>query len=63
MYDLPLDDWRTFENRIAAIDAAAVAGVVQRQLDPARLVWVIVGDYAVIGAAIADFRAGEFPGF
>jgi zinc protease len=56
---LPLDDWRTYTGRVTALDEAALAGTVQRQLDPARTVWVIVGDRAAIEDGLRGLDLGE----
>ncbi len=49
LYDLPLDDWQTFEDRINSFTAGDLAEVIGAQIDPDRMVWVIVGDRDVIG--------------
>jgi zinc protease len=59
LYDLPLDDWRTFEDRINGFTAADLAEVIGAQIDPDRMVWVIVGDWDVIGEELKALGLGE----
>ncbi len=59
LYDLPLDDWRTFEDRINGFTAAVLAEVIGTQIDPDRMVWVIVGDWEVIGEELKTLNLGE----
>lgn len=57
--DLDLDEWLTFDNRVGALDAAALAATIAEQIDPGRVVWVIVGDWAVIGDDLQKLDLGE----
>ena len=59
IYDLPLDDWQTFDNRVTTLSAADVAEVIGSQIDPDRVVWVIVGDWDVIGEDLKALGLGE----
>ena len=56
---LPLDDWRTYTDRVSALDEATLAGVVGRRLDPDRTVWVVVGDWAAIADGLRGLGLGE----
>ena len=56
---LPLDDWQTYARRVEAMDEADLAGVVQRHLDPSRMVWVIVGDWSVIQEGLSGLDLGD----
>ena len=57
--DLPLDEWHTYARRVAALGDGELAGVVERHLDPSRVVWVIVGDWAVIADGLRGLDLGE----
>jgi zinc protease len=59
LYDLPLDDWQTFEKRVNALSAAEVGGVITGHIDPDRVVWVIVGDWDVIEEELKALGLGE----
>jgi zinc protease len=59
LYDLPLDDWRTFPGRVAACDEAGLAEVAARRLRADRLLWIIVGDWEAIGEDIKALGLGE----
>jgi len=56
---LPLDEWLIYVRRIEAMGESEVAGIVERHLDPARVVWVIVGDWAVIADDLRGLDLGE----
>jgi zinc protease len=57
--DLPVDDWRTFADRVTGLTAADVAAVIEETIDPDRVVWVIVGDWSVIGDDLQALGLGE----
>ena len=59
IYDLPLDDWQTFNDRVNTFSAADMAEVIGSQIDPDRVVWVIVGDWDVIGEDLKALDMGE----
>jgi zinc protease len=48
IYDLPLDEYRTFVPRLQALTAAAVHRAVQRALQPGSMTLVIAGDEKVV---------------
>ena len=56
---LPLDDWRTFEGRVRANGAADMARVAADHLRPDDMLWVIVGDWDVIGEGLQSLGLGE----
>jgi predicted Zn-dependent peptidase len=58
LYDLPLDYYDSYTDRIAAITTADVNRAAREHLDPGRLVIVVVGDRAQIETAI---RALPYP--
>lgn len=45
---LPLDEWETAQGAYAQAAARDLSPVAAEQLDPARLIWVIVGDWDVM---------------
>ncbi len=57
--DLPLDDWQTFGERVKGMGAADVAAVIESTIDPDRMIWVIVGDWAVIEEDLKALDLGE----
>jgi zinc protease len=56
---LAADDWLAYVPRIEALGEADLAGVVSRQLDPSRAVWVIVGDWSAIQDGLRGLDLGE----
>jgi zinc protease len=59
VYSLPLDEWTTRMGRIEAIDAAAVQQAAKKDVRPDDLVFVIVGDRAVIEEGIKSLDLGQ----
>ena len=57
--DLPLDDWQTFGERINSMEAADVAAVIEKTIDPERMIWIIVGDWEVIAEDLKALDLGE----
>ena len=58
-FGLPLDTWQTYTAAVAGVGEAAAAGVVARHLDPARVVWVIVGDWQQIEPQLRGLELGD----
>ena len=56
--DLPLDTWAGFRSLVEGFDAEVLAAVAEAYLDPGRMIWVIVGDWAVIGADLEALGLG-----
>ncbi|MCB1181940.1 insulinase family protein [bacterium] len=59
LYGLPRDTWQDFAAAVAGVDEAVAAAAVARHLDPARLIWVVVGDAAVIGPELEAAGLGR----
>jgi len=57
--NLPLDDWQTFDSRVNSLSGADMAEVIAGQIDPDRVIWVIVGDWKVIGEDLKALDLGE----
>ena len=57
--DLPLDDWQTFDQRVNGLSEAEVTAVIGGQIDPDRVLWVIVGDWAAVGDSLKALGLGE----
>ena len=58
-YDLPDDYYDTYAANVRALDMLNVSEVAQALISPNRMVWVVVGDRAVIEDGIADLGLGE----
>ncbi len=59
LYDLPDTTFEEFTPSVRAVDAAAVSDVARRQVDPERLVVVIVGDRARIAPELNSLGLGD----
>lgn len=58
-YDLPDDYYDTYAANVRALDILTVSEVAQALIRTNRMVWVVVGDRAVIEGGIADLGLGE----
>ena len=58
-YDLPDDYYDSYAANVRALDISNVSQVAQALIRPNRMVWVVVGDRAVIEEGIADLGLGE----
>ena len=58
-YDLPADYYGTYAANVRALDIRNVSEVAQALIQPNQMVWVVVGDLAVIKEGIADLGLGE----
>ena len=58
-YDLPDDYYDTYAASVRALDISSVSEMTQTLIRPDRMVWVVVGDRAVIQDGIADLELGE----
>ena len=59
LYDLPDDYFEQFVPRIERVTADDVSRVMERHLDPARMVTLVVGDLDVIGPDLGALGLGE----
>ncbi len=59
LYDLPVDYWDTYPQKVAGVSAADVQRVAQKYLDLAHLQIVAVGDAAKIREALAKYGTVE----
>ena len=57
IYDMPLDYYNTYREKLAAVTAADVQAIARQRLDPNAMTMVVVGDLATIEAPI---RARNF---
>jgi predicted Zn-dependent peptidase len=57
-YDLPLDYYNQYMQRILAVSAADVQRVARQYIDPQRVVVVLVGDRSKIEAGVRALRLG-----
>ena len=58
-YGLPADYYDTYAANVRALDISDVSEVAQALIQPGRMVWVVVGDRAVIEEGIAELGLGE----
>ena len=58
-YDLPDDHWSTFAGRVRALGLEDVNAAARKIVDPARSVWIVVGDRARIEAGVREAGIGE----
>lgn len=58
-YDLPADDWQTYESRVNAIDGAMATKAAKDHLKPNQTLIVIVGDRAKIEDGLRELSLGE----
>ena len=58
-YDLPDDYYDTYAATVRALDISSVSEMAQALIRPNGMVWVVVGDRAVIEDGIADLGLGE----
>ena len=58
-YGLPADYWNTYAERARAITSEQTAAVARKLIDPAKVVWVVVGDSAKIEAGVKQLGLGE----
>ena len=58
-YGLPDDYYDTYAENVRALDISGVSETAQALIRPDRMVWVVVGDRAVIEEGIAELGLGE----
>jgi zinc protease len=58
-HGVPLDEWKSRLGRIQSLDTAAIGRIAQKDLRPNDLVFVIVGDRAVIEEGIRGLDLGQ----
>ncbi len=58
-FKLPNDYWNTYADRTRALTLEAVAEQAQRVIKPDNVIWVVVGDRALIEQGIRDLGLGE----
>jgi zinc protease len=58
-YGLPDDYWSTYAAQVGALTTADVDAAAREIIDPARAVWIVVGDRAVIEAGVREAGIGE----
>jgi predicted Zn-dependent peptidase len=59
LYELPDTYFSEFVPRVEAVTVEGIADALARNLDPARLTTVVVGDYDVVGADLARIGLGD----
>lgn len=59
LYDLPLDFYNSYSQRVEAVTQADVQRVARRYLDPERVAIVVVGDRKVIEPGVRQLGFGE----
>jgi zinc protease len=58
-YGLPDDYWRTYAGKIRALSLGDVQAAAQTIVQPARAIWIVVGDRAKIEAGVREAGIGE----
>jgi zinc protease len=58
-YDLPEDYYNTFTQKALALTPGEANALAKRVVQPAHLVWVVVGDMSKVEAGIRDLKLGE----
>jgi len=58
-YGLPEDHWTTYADRVRALTTDAVQAAARDLVDPARMVWIVVGDRARIEQDVRDAGIGD----
>jgi len=58
-YDLPDDHWSTFADHVRALTLDEVNAAARKIVDPARAVWIVVGDRARIEEGVREAGIGE----
>ncbi|MGD0500307.1 MAG: pitrilysin family protein [Bryobacteraceae bacterium] len=58
-YDLPDDYYQTFAGKVRALTLADINQAAAEVVQPAHLVWVVVGDRAKIEAGVRELGLGE----
>ncbi|HQN40349.1 MAG TPA: insulinase family protein, partial [Thermoanaerobaculia bacterium] len=58
-FDLPDDYFTTYPAAVTALDLAAVNAAGKAAIDPARVVYVVVGDRTQIEAGLRELDLGE----
>ncbi len=58
-YGLPDDHWSTYPEKVRALSTDEVNAAAKRIVDPARCVWIVVGDREKIEQGVRDAGIGE----
>jgi zinc protease len=58
-FGLPEDHWRTYAGKVRALTLADVQAAAQTIVQPARAIWIVVGDRAKIEAGVREAGIGE----
>ena len=58
-YGLESDHYETYAQKVRALDISEVAAVARDVIQPDRLVWVVVGDRAVVENGIRELALGD----
>ena len=59
LYDQPLDDWRTYVERVEGTDEAQVLEMARRHIDPDAYQIIIIGDWSAIEEGLRGLNLGE----
>jgi zinc protease len=58
-YDLPMNEWQTYESRVNAVTIDAATAAAKKYLAPDNMVVVVVGDRKTIEAGIRELNMGD----
>ena len=59
LYDLPVDEWATYVNRVSAVDNAMAVQLAKEYYHPTNLLIVVVGDRDQIETDLKKLNVGE----
>jgi zinc protease len=59
LYDLPLDEWRTYMTRVNACDSATIDAIARKCVRPDEAQIVIIGDWDEIEEGVRALNLGE----
>ena len=58
-FDLPDDHWDSYADQVRALSLDDISTQADRVLEPDGMIWVVVGDRAVIEESIKDLGYGD----
>ena len=58
-FGLPDDYFQTYPNKVRALSQDQLSAAARKVIDPAKLIWVVVGDRAKVEAGIRELNMGE----
>jgi len=59
IYDLPLNEWKTYVNRVEKVDLSMTTTIAKDYIHPDALLIIVVGDKDKIEPGIRELNLGE----